>query len=91
MEIAQEHDSRIQEIMSGMQCHKDFECYKSGFENLGRIGIVGDAIKAVCLEEKAKTCNYGLAFGYGYICKCPLRNYIAKNFNRNYIEVSSVR
>ncbi|NIP25904.1 MAG: hypothetical protein GWN67_16085 [Phycisphaerae bacterium] len=88
MEIAQEHDSRIQEIMSGMQCHRDFECYKSGFEKLGRIGIVGNAVKLVCLEEKANTCNYSLPFGYGYICKCPLRNYIARNFNRNYIEVS---
>jgi hypothetical protein len=88
MEIAQEHDSKIQEIMSGMQCPTDFECYKSGFENLGRVGIVGDAIKVVCLEEKAKTCNYGLSLGHGYICKCPLRNYIAKNFNRNYVGIS---
>jgi len=87
MEIAQEHDSKIQEIMSGMQCHSDFECYKSEFENLGRIAIVGNAIKVVCLEEQAKTCNCGLSSGYGYICKCPLRNYIAKNFNRNYVEV----
>lgn len=88
MEIAQEHDSKIQKIMRGMQCPKDFECYKSGFENLGRAGIVGDAIMIMCLEEKAKTCNYGLSFGHGYICKCPLRNYIAKNYNRNYIEIS---
>ncbi len=91
MEIAQEHDSRIQKIMRDMECPSDFECYKSGFENLSRAAIVGNARMVVCLEEKAKTCNYGLAFGHGYICKCPLRNYIARNFNRNYIEVSSVR
>ena len=82
MEITQEHDSKIQEIMRGMQCNVDFECYKSGFENLSKAGIVGDAIMVECLEEKAKTCNYALPFGYGYICKCPLRNYIAKNYNR---------
>jgi hypothetical protein len=88
MEIAQEHDSKIQEIIRGMQCHRDFECYKSGFENLSSVGIVGDAIKVVCLEEKGKTCNYGLSFGHSYICKCPLRNYIAQNFNRNYVGIS---
>lgn len=88
MEIAQEYDNKIQDIIRDMQCPTDFECYKSGFENLSRAAIVGNAIKVVCLEEKAKTCNYGLSSGYGYICKCPVRNYIAKNFNRNYIEVS---
>ena len=88
MEITQEHDNKIQEIMKGMQCNRDFECYKSGIENLCKAGIVGDAKMVLCLEEKAKTCNNGLSYGYSYICKCPLRNYIAKNFNRNYIGIS---
>jgi hypothetical protein len=82
MEITQEHDSKIQEIMRGMQCRRDFECYKSRFENLCRAGIVGDAIMVECLEEKAKNCKFGHSFGLGYICKCPLRNYIARNFNK---------
>jgi hypothetical protein len=82
MEITQEHDSKIQEIMKDMQCHRDFECYKSGFENLSKIGIVGDAKLVECLEKRAITCEFGFTFGLGYICKCPLRYYIAKNFNR---------
>lgn len=81
MEITQEHDSKIQEIVRGMQCHRDFECYKSGLENLCKTEIVGDAKLVECLEEKAKTCEYVLSFGFGYICICPLRHYIAKNFN----------
>jgi len=80
MEITQEHDSKIQEIMSGMQCPRDFECYKSGIENLCRAGIVGNAKLVECLEEKAKTCEHSFSFGLGYICKCTLRKYIAKNF-----------
>lgn len=82
MEIAQEHDNKIQEIMRSIQCHRDFECYRSGFKNLCKAGIVGDAKLVECLEEKAKTCEFGFTFGLGYICKCPLRHYIAKNFNR---------
>ena len=88
METEQEHDSKIQEIMRDMQCPTDCECYKSEFENLSRAAIVGNAKLVLCLEEKAKTCNYGLSYGYSYICKCPLRNYIAKNFNRNYVGIS---
>lgn len=82
MEITQEHDSKIQEIMRSMQCYRDFECYKSGFENLRKVEIGVEALLIECMEEKAKTCKYGLPYGLGYICKCPLRNYIAKNFNK---------
>ena len=88
MEIAQKHDSKIQEIMEGMQCNRDFECYKSGFENLCKTGIVGDAKLVECLEEEARNCDYVFSFGHGNICICQLRHYIAKNFHRNYIEVS---
>ena len=52
METTQVENDQIQEIMKGMECEKDFECYKSGFENLSKIGIVGDAILIECLEER---------------------------------------
>ena len=81
MEIAQEHDSKIQEIMRDVQCPTDFECYKSGFENLSRAGIVGDAKLVECLEEEARNCDYVFSFGLGNICICQLRHYIAKHFN----------
>ncbi|MBW8039002.1 MAG: hypothetical protein FVQ85_03285 [Planctomycetes bacterium] len=80
METTQVENGQIQEIMKDMACEKDFDCYKSGFENLSKIEIVGDAILIECLEERAKTCKFGLPFGMGYICKCPLRNYIAKHY-----------
>jgi hypothetical protein len=81
MEITQEHDRKIKEIMRGMQCNRDFECYKSGFENLSKVMITGDGKLVECLEEKANFCEHVFSFGLGYICKCPLRNYIARNFN----------
>ena len=82
MEILQEHDSKIREIMSGIQCNRDFKCYKSGFEDLCKAGIVGNARLIECLEEKAETCEYVFSFGHGNICICQLRHYIAKHFNR---------
>jgi hypothetical protein len=80
MEITQEHEGRIQEIMREMQCPRDFECYKSGFENLSKARIVGSGILVECLEEKAKDCKLKFSFGFGYFCKCPIRKYVAKNF-----------
>lgn len=82
MQTTQVHNGQIQEIVRDIQCDRDFECYKSDFKNLSKIGIVGDATMIECLEKRAKTCKFGLPFGLGYICKCPLRNYIAKNFKK---------
>lgn len=80
MEITQEHERRIQEIMSEMQCSKDFKCYKSGFEKLCKARIICDGSLIECLEEKAQPCELGFSFGYGYFCNCTLRKYIARNF-----------
>jgi hypothetical protein len=79
MEITQEHEDRIQEIMREMQCPRDFECYKTGFEKLSKVRIVGSGMLVECLEEKAKDCGLKFSFGFGYFCKCPLRKYVAKN------------
>ena len=82
MEITQEHKTQIEEIISGIECPKDFECYKSGFENLCKTLIFGDGKVVECLGKSGQQCNFSFSFGLGYFCKCPLRIYIAKNFNR---------
>ena len=82
MVIAQEHRIQIENIIKKMDCPIGFVCYKSDFENLGEVGIVSDAKMIECIEKHAKTCQFGFSMGLGIICKCPLRNYIAKNFYR---------
>jgi hypothetical protein len=82
MEITQEHRIQIEEIISGMECPKDFSCYKSGFEDLSKIRIFQDGVVIECLEERSQLCELSFSFGSGYFCKCPLRKYIAKHFNR---------
>jgi hypothetical protein len=82
MEIIQEHRTQIEEIISGIECPKDFECYKSGFEDLSKIEIFRDGELVECLEKHSRLCKFSFSFGFGYYCKCPLRRYIAQNFNR---------
>ena len=65
-----------------MDCPRDFECYKSDFESMGEVGIVGDAVMLECIERRGRECEFGSHRGLGVICGCPLRNYIAKNFRR---------
>ena len=82
MVVTQENKRQIEEIIRAMHCPRDFECYKSDFQNVGEVGIVGDAAMLECIEPRGRTCEFGSPRGLGIICTCPLRNYIARNFWR---------
>ena len=80
MEITKEQKKEIREIISGMKCPKNFECYESGFEKLCKAKIFLDGEMVRCLEEITQSCKFSFNFGLGYFCECPLRKYIARNF-----------
>ncbi len=82
MEITTEQTTQSEEIISSMECPKDFKCDKSQFENLCKTQIFRDGELVECLDESSQSCKFSFHFGLGYICKCPLRRYIAQNFNR---------
>lgn len=82
MELTQQQQTQIEEIISDMECWKGFDCYKSKFENLCKIRIFRDGELRECLETKTWLCKFSFSFGNGFYCKCPLREYIAKNFNK---------
>lgn len=82
MELTQEHKRQIEKIMSAMSCQKDFECYKSGFDNICKATHRGLDMYADCCDESKTICEFRVPFGYGAFCRCPLRVYIAKNFKK---------
>ena len=63
VDISQEHKRQIEEIISGMECPKDFECYKSGFANVGKVKDVGIELLLECSEEHPEMCKFSLPFG----------------------------
>ena len=83
MEFSSEHDKEIQEIIDAMECPRDFACQKSGFKNLSKVEIMAEGKLIECLEENGRHCGLGFTFGAETIfCLCPLRGYIARNFNK---------
>lgn len=82
MRLVAEHKRQIEDIISVMECPWDFVCYKSGFEKLSKVRIIGDAKLVECLEKRPLECQFGFDFGCGSFCKCPLRCYIVKNFHK---------
>ncbi len=74
--MEQEHEETIAEIMAGMECPKDFKCYKSQFANLGEAKSMGIKGFIQCLNVPVE-CDFSFSFGNIYMCKCPLRVYLA--------------
>lgn len=73
-----EHKRKIEEIVGVMECPKDFQCCESDFANVCRAKDIGIESFLECLQENPQLCRFALSFGYGYLCQCPLRVYIAK-------------
>ena len=82
MQITEEHKCQIEDTMSEIQCHKDFQCYKSRFEKLGKIRNVNTDGFLECLEEDSQKCQFSLSFGEETCCLCPLRCYIASELHK---------
>ena len=85
IEIKEKNRKKIQEIIDGMQCPKDFKCAACGFENLCRVRDFGDEQSLQCLEETNPPCPFAGVYDFGfqmYFCRCPLRVYIAKNLGK---------
>ena len=80
--MEQDIKKEVEEIISGLQCPKDFECYKSGFENLCKAKDIGLKNYLECLEEDPTSCTFSLSMSGLYYCECPLRIYIAKKLKK---------
>ena len=88
-QFTDEQRREMHDIMDNTFCKLDFLCYKSSLENICKAEF--DTHGLVCKINKMPTdkstkyldCRFRLYIGYSnYICRCPLRIYIAKNLNR---------
>ena len=80
--MEQDHQKRIEEIIRGMKCQRDFKCCKPGSGYLCKAKDRGMEGYLDCLEQEADLCEFRLPFGDGFFCRCPLRNYLAKNLEK---------
>ena len=80
--MKEEDKKKIEEIMSGLKCEKNFNCADSGFEILCKAKDIGLDNYLDCLESDPQKCNFVLSFGDGYMCQCPVRVYLAKKLKK---------
>jgi hypothetical protein len=77
-----EDKKKIEEIMSGIKCPKNFRCADNGFERLCKAKDFGLDNYLECLEDAPSKCSFALSFGNGHFCQCPLRVFLAKNLKK---------
>jgi hypothetical protein len=68
-----EVSKKIEEIMAGMKCPKDFRCAESGFERLCKAEDIRFENHLLCLEDNPLKCNFPVVLETKYFCTCPLR------------------
>jgi hypothetical protein len=81
MEIEKHHKRKIHDIITSMDCKKDFKCYKSQFEDICKVKDSGVTGYVDCLGKDPQACEFSMPFGESILCRCPLRVYVAKNMN----------
>ena len=73
---------RVQEILGGMKCPKDFKCAAAGFQNLCKAQDFGHEFYLECLEPNTQQCPFALCDDPSQnevrFCTCPLRIYLTK-------------
>ena len=82
MYIDPEKKEKIEKIIAGFKCPKDFKCCKSGFKDLCKAKEGGLEDRLDCLEKDPSNCvfagTFELPLGLVYYCRSPLRTDIAK-------------
>jgi hypothetical protein len=78
----QEHLKIIADIIDGITCPKNFQCYRMGFRDLCEAKDFGLSEHLECLEKNPEGCKFSVPYGSRCLCQCPLRIYIAKKLKK---------
>jgi hypothetical protein len=83
--MRQDPKEKLEQIIDGLKCPKNFKCYHSGLRNLCRAKLTGGSVSyLMCLEENPKACLFSKPFSGDdtHVCTCPLRIYIADKLRK---------
>ena len=81
--MTDEFDKEIESLIGQMKCPKNFRCYRAGSRELCKARDFGVENYLECLEKNPQECKFAMAFGVFYVCKCPLRYYLAMNCKKD--------
>jgi hypothetical protein len=73
---------KFDELRQQVVCEKKFACVDCALSDLceGKYHAELDILE--CLQKQEVPCKFIRAFGCTFVCTCPLRRFIARNFGR---------
>ena len=89
--LTEKEHKEVRDIMDNMSCQLDFVCYKSPLDDICKAEYNEHSLVCKISEMPSDKsilfddCTYRSYLGTAhksYICRCPLRIYIAKNLKR---------
>lgn len=72
----------IEKIVKGMNCPKDFICYKSNFKHICKVNIFGFEGVLECGEKEPSACSFSRKYLEKYQCTCTIRAYIFRKLEK---------
>ena len=82
--MKQDYKEETEKLMMRLTCHKDFECYKSGFRYLCKTRHAGIDDYLICLEDPSHECSFSSIVGKDTYCSCPLLYNISKRLEKEW-------
>ena len=78
-----DHQRRaLEEIRARTACNKSFECAESDYRQLCAARDIGLESHLDCLDPNADRCALAMRFGDDYVCRCPVRHFLARECRR---------
>ena len=76
------HDEKVKQLMASIPCTKGFTCVQSELANLCKAQLGRNGKVVQCLEGKKHACSFRFSFLFKKICRCPMRQHIAKHWGK---------
>ena len=73
---------KLDALRTQVHCPRRFRCVESSLDDLCKAAYHADLGILECLEPIPGSCGCAKPFASAFVCRCPLRMYIAQNFDR---------
>jgi hypothetical protein len=81
---------KFDELRKQVACEKKFACVNSALADLCAGKYYSELDILECLEKGEVRCKFARPFGCTFVCTCPLRRFIARNFDHWSAESTTV-
>lgn len=72
--------NQLKQLKEEVNCQQNFRCLNESLKNHCTAKYYALADMMECLDKKPIICNYTVSFAKSNVCRCPLRKFIATNF-----------